>query len=137
MADKETESEKTTDNSDNELHRSETAENATEPDLETYDDSKSSIKEESVEKDDDNSEDEEIVIIYKKERNPIVKFVLGFVSFVVIAYVSLFAIGFTMGLMKIQPPNIDEQVLSNKWSELTGNEEETPSELEPAEKVEE
>lgn len=78
-------------------------------------------------------EDEEIVVVYKKERNPIIKFILGFVAFLLVAYVALFAIGFTMGLMKIEPPNMDPQVATNKWEEITGKKEETPNELEPAE----
>lgn len=77
---------------------------------------------------------EEIVIIRKKERNPIIKFVIGFFVFLIVAYVTLFAIGFTMGLMRMKPPTIDENVWQNKWSEVTGNDEEAPDELEPANK---
>lgn len=77
---------------------------------------------------------EEIVIIRKKERNPIIKFIVGFLVFLVVAYVTLFAIGFTMGLMRIKPPTIDENVWQNKWSEVTGNDKEAPDELEPANK---
>lgn len=77
---------------------------------------------------------EEEIIIYKKERNPVLKFAIGFVVFLVIAFVTLYAVGFTMGLMRIEPPNLDSNVVTNKWAELTGEEQTTaPNELEPAE----
>lgn len=76
---------------------------------------------------------EEEIVIYKKERNPVLKFVIGFVIFLVIVFVTLYAVGFTMGLMKIEPPNLDSEVFTNKWAELTGEEESAPpNELEPA-----
>lgn len=76
---------------------------------------------------------EEEIVIYKKERNPVLKFVIGFVIFLVLAFITLYAVGFTMGLMRIEPPNLDSEVFTNKWAELTGEEQsDPPNELELA-----
>lgn len=82
----------------------------------------------------DEVDPEEETVIYKKERNPVLKFVIGFFVFLVLAFVTLYAVGFTMGLMRIEPPNLDSDVVTNKWAELTGEEQTpAPNELEPAE----
>lgn len=93
-------------------------------------------EETNVDEIDDSAEEvstEEEIVIYKKERNPVLKFVIGFVIFLVLAFITLYAVGFTMGLMKIEPPNLDSDVVTNKWAELTGEEQsDPPNELEPA-----
>lgn len=78
------------------------------------------------------STDDDVEIIYKKEKNPIVKFLLGFLIFVVIAYIILFITGFVMGWMGINPPTLDNEVLTNQWEKVTGEGDNTepPSELE-------
>ena len=80
------------------------------------------------------SPEQDIEIIYKKEKNPILKFLLGFVIFLVIAYFTLFITGFIMGWMGIHPPTIDNNVFVNQWEKATGNEQneqnEPSSELE-------
>lgn len=81
--------------------------------------------------DDSDSTDDDVEIIYKKEMNPILKLFIGFTVFTVIAVIGLFIAGFTMGLMGINPPTIDNNVITNQWEKATGTGEESepPSEL--------
>lgn len=86
--------------------------------------------EESVSKNSDT--DQDVEIIYKKERNPIVKFLLGFLIFVITAYILLFATGFIMGWMGMRPPSLDNNVIINQWEKATGQ---TDDETEPPSEV--
>lgn len=102
----------------------------------TNDAEKATLDDSRVNADENLSTDDDVVFIHKKERNPIVKFLIGFVIFVVSAFIVLFAVGFMMGLMGKEVPTLDSQVLQNKWEDVTGGESEPtepPSELEPAE----
>lgn len=103
--------------------------NESSEETEPYEENLNSKKENTSKNNDD---DQDVEIIYKKERNPIVKFLLGFLIFVITAYVLLFATGFIMGWMGMRPPSLDNNVIVNQWEKATGQ---TDDETEPPSEV--
>lgn len=79
----------------------------------------------------DTTDSDEPQIVYLKAKNPflsiLLKFSIGTVGFILV----LFIIGFVMGMLGVNPPSMDWNVVNGQIDKITGKEKEkTPSELE-------